>query len=134
MTRDEKIIKIKEFLKDNQALSSMQVSYALNDMGISVSPDMITKHRRRFNLPYINPKNFTNAIVEDYKSGKRFKNGREMASYYGCSPSHAKKTIRALKMANEKRTIKSQVIINDYPVKPAVPVNSMAFYIQQLCA
>ncbi len=128
----DRIEKIKQFLEKNPHLSAFDAAAELSDLGIHAVERTIYEYRVRYNIPYTRPSVISDQIKKDWHDGMRFKNSHELARYYKCSPSHAKKIIREMMGLPPEKRVKQ--VVETPKELPPVRVNTFAHAIQQLTA
>lgn len=124
---------ILDFLRDNPQFSSYEASDALHDLGIRVSYRTITEYRRQHKIHFDRHCSLVTKIKADIDAGIEM-TSEQIMQKYKCSRSHANKSIKEAKGIPPMRKKNKQVVAADSKIVEPVPVNTMAFYVQQLTA
>lgn len=132
--QEEKII---NFLRENTHLSANDVASILSFSGLQICSRSIANRRIKYGIEYVNTSSVIFNIKKDYEAGMTFDSGKELAERYGCSENYAREIIRRLKGIKPVKKLPAklkQQDLSDVSTIHPVPVNTMAFWVQQLTA
>lgn len=126
----DRMNKIIAFLKDKSNLSNKEAAKLLESIGEDVTPKYVLRLRNNKKSGLSSPDSIKERVYADLKNGVKFNTASDIEIRYKVCRGYANALMKIISKGDYDRPLNKK---NEHALN-IVPVNTMAFYVQQLTA